>query len=209
MTSDFGGVQMAVTDGAQFGGGDPFNTTSGSNVLGTDDADLLQSEDDFALTFGPTHAIGMFFISTDALGVNLLDSDIVLGAGGESAELDTSAIEQTLLDGSNVFFLGIVDPMATFTSANVSSTCCGFFLFISTTSPRLPCRSHRLQHCWVARWPVGSVLASGAAAERGQSLRIPPAPRVVTAVLDPSAPWGERWKGVRRLPCCTSAVFWK
>jgi len=142
---NFAGVQITVTDGNQFGGGGPFDTTSPPNFLGTDDADLFQSGDNFVLGFEASNAIGMYFVSADTIGVALLDDDIALAAGSASALLDTLAIEETLADGSNVFFLGIIDPLATFTSASVTSTCCGFFLYniddIITTAVAVPAPS--------------------------------------------------------------------
>ena len=118
---DFGGVQMQVSD--------VFDTTSSPNFLGTDDGDLFQSGDNFDLSFGATNAIGMFFISADEIGSSLLDEDIALTVGTTSALLDTLAVEQTLADGSNVFFLGLIDVASTFTGASVTSFCCEFFFF--------------------------------------------------------------------------------
>jgi hypothetical protein len=131
------GVSLAVTDGNQFGGGGPFSTTSGSNFLGTDDADILQGGDDIDLGFGNLNAIGMYFISLDTL----LDTDIELTAGGATASLDASMIQSTLPDGSNVFFLGIIDTMNDFSTASITSSCVGCFLFniddIVTAAPEL------------------------------------------------------------------------
>ena len=104
---DFGGVQMMASD--------VFSTTSPSNFLGTDDADVFQDGDDFALSFAPTNALGMFFLSADFL----FDGDISLVAGGVTASVDASAVEQILPDGSQAYFLGIVDPATAFTSAAI------------------------------------------------------------------------------------------
>ena len=121
------GVSLAVTDGDQFGGiGGPFDTTSGTNFLGTDDADILQGGDDIDLGFDPVNAIGMYFISNDD---DILDGDIELTAGGATASLDVSMIQTTLPDGSNVFFLGIIDDMSPFSTASITSACVGCFLF--------------------------------------------------------------------------------
>ena len=120
-TYDFGGVQMDVSD--------VFDTTSAPNFLGTDDGNLFLSGDDFTLSFDPLNALGMFFLSTDRIGVNLLDGDIALELNAVSAGLDTGVIQASLADGSNIFFLGIVDAMPPFTSISVTSTCCGFFFF--------------------------------------------------------------------------------
>ena len=132
---DFGGVNMAVTDGAQFGGGGPFDTTSAPNFLGTDDGDIFQSGDDFDLSFAATNAIGMYFISADfpdpdcAGDAVICDDDIALRAADMDVLLDIDAIEDTLPDGSNVFFLGVIDTATPFTGVSITSFCCGFFLF--------------------------------------------------------------------------------
>jgi PEP-CTERM motif len=106
-TYDFGGVQMMVSD--------VFSTTSPSNFLGTDDADIFQDGDDFGLSFAPTNALGMFFLSADFL----FDGDISFLAGGVTASLEESAVEQILPDGSHAYFLGVVDTATAFTSAAI------------------------------------------------------------------------------------------
>lgn len=125
-------ISITVTDGDQSGGGGPFDTTSGSNFLGTDSSDLFASGDDFDLSFSATNAIGMFFIAAEEIDVTLFDDDIMLTAGGETASLLTTAVQQTLPDGvSNVFFLGIIDVMTTFSTASINSFCnpCQSFFF--------------------------------------------------------------------------------
>jgi len=122
---NFGGVQMQVTDGNQFGGGGPFDTTSGANFLGTDDADILQDGDDFDLSFAPVNAIGMFFITTDTME----NDDIMLSAGGGAVGLNIADAGLDLGDGGIPFFLGIIDDTNTFTTANISTIGGGFFLY--------------------------------------------------------------------------------
>lgn len=111
------GVQMQVSD--------VFLTTSGTNSLGTDDADVFQSGDDFSLSFGPVNAIGMHFITAD----EMFDNDIVLSAGSGSVALSVAAAGADLGDTGIPFFLGIIDTENTFMSASISSFCCGAFLF--------------------------------------------------------------------------------
>ena len=103
-----------------------FDTTSAPNFLGTDDSGVFQDGDDFGLSFGPVNAIGMYFITVDQMA----DEDIFLIAGGETASLQASAVQQTLPDGGNVFFLGIIDTMASFTSATVQTSQLGNFFFL-------------------------------------------------------------------------------
>ena len=49
----------------------------------------------------------------------LFDGDLGLTAGGTTAFLDVGAVEQTLPDGALVFFLGVIDPAASFGSASL------------------------------------------------------------------------------------------
>jgi hypothetical protein len=152
-TYDFGGTQLAVTDGNQFGGGGPFDTTSGANFLGTDSSDLLLDDDDFSLSFAASHAVGLFVITAETPGFSLFDDDIQLNAGGTTALLDVDNVQQTLSDGI-VFFLGIIDDSAAFTSASLSTpNSSGAFLYnlddITTSAVPLP----------AAGWLLGSGLA--------------------------------------------------
>ena len=129
---NFDGVQMLVSD--------VFLTTSGTNFLGTDDADVFQAGDNFSLSFGPVNAIGMFFITAD----EMFDDDIVLSAGGGSVGLSVADAGADLGDGGIPFFLGIIDTENTFLGASISTldNCGGCFLFnvddISTAVVPLP-----------------------------------------------------------------------
>lgn len=122
---DFGGVRIGVTDGAKFGGSGPYTTTSGSNFLGTEDADIFLDGDDFQISFPAVNAIGLFFISADTL----LDDDIRLSVGGLTASLVAADIELTLPDGSDVYFLGIEDGNRAFTTASVTTLGLGAFFY--------------------------------------------------------------------------------
>jgi len=115
---DFGGVQMMVTDA--------FDTTSPVNSLGTDDGDVFLDGDDFDLVFDAASAIGLFFITSPDEN---FDEDILLTAGGATANLIASDLIETLPDGGEVFFLGIIDAMSTFTSASITTVGGGFFLY--------------------------------------------------------------------------------
>jgi hypothetical protein len=115
-----GGVELIVTDGTAAGGGGPFDTTSPPNFLGTTDFDVLLDGDDLVLGFSSANAIGLFIITAEDPGVTLFDGDIGLTAGGATAFLDVDAVEQTLSDGI-VFFLGVIDPAAGFTSASLDT----------------------------------------------------------------------------------------
>ncbi len=138
-TYNFSGTDMVVTDGNQFGGGGPFDTTSGSNFLGTNDLDIFLDDDDFTMTFGTVNAVGMFFITAEEPGTTIFDDDIQLTVGTDTALLDVDAVQQTLGDGALVFFLGLIDTTGAFTSASITTpNTSGAFLYniddITTTT---------------------------------------------------------------------------
>lgn len=137
-TVDFDGVAAGtnIASGAAFSGvtfnypvlspfatlqiRDDANTTSGSNYLGTDDGGVLQDGDDLNLTFGAANAIGFYFITEDAF--NMLNDDVQLAVGGGTVGIDLGSTIIDLMDGGEAFFLGIVDTMASFTSADITTT---------------------------------------------------------------------------------------
>jgi hypothetical protein len=107
---------LAVTDGTDFGASpSPASTTSGTRALGTDDADHIQDGDTLVLNFSSMAAVGITVLSRDPLQ----NGDLLLTAGGETAALDASAVEQTLADGSQVWFLGVTAAGATISAATV------------------------------------------------------------------------------------------
>jgi hypothetical protein len=114
---DFNGLPMQVTH--------LYATTSAPNFLGTGDGGMLHDGDDFTMSFAPATAIGLFFITADPL----LDGDIKIEAGGITASLKASDVQDTLPDGSKVYFLGIIDNDAAFSSASVEALAGGFFLY--------------------------------------------------------------------------------
>jgi len=118
---DFGDVDLIVTDGTAGGGGGPFDTTSAPNFLGTSDFDVLLDGDALGLGFAAANAVGLFVITAEVPGVTLFDGDIGLTAGGATAWLDVDAVLATLADGSLVYFLGVIDPAASFTSASLDT----------------------------------------------------------------------------------------
>ncbi|MEZ4332613.1 MAG: hypothetical protein R3F35_12700 [Myxococcota bacterium] len=116
---DLGGVDLIVTDGTAAGGSGPFATTSGSRFLGSGDLDLLVDGDDLDFHFGAAHAVGLFVITAETPGTSLFDGDVRLQVGGAAVSLDVDDVQSTLADGSRVFFLGLIDPEASFTSASL------------------------------------------------------------------------------------------
>jgi len=105
---------------------DIYETSSAPNFLGTDDGYVLQGGDAFDLSFvAPINAIGLSFITND----DMLDGDIILTVGENSAYLLGAAVQSTLADGSKVFFLGIIDTASAFLSASITSRNGGEFLY--------------------------------------------------------------------------------
>lgn len=114
---DFEGLAMKVAH--------LYATTSSPNFLGTVDGGMFHDGDNFTLTFEPGTAIGLHFISADPL----MDGDIKVIAGGVTASLVARQVQQTLPDGSRVYFLGVVDTTAPITQARVEALAGGFFLY--------------------------------------------------------------------------------
>lgn len=119
---DFGRVFIevrAVTDPTTL------DTTSLPNYAGTDDGGVFQDGDDFAVSFDGrlVNAFGLSITSGDALFAD----DIVLTANGMSVGLDPRAVQSTLDDGANEYFLGIVDATE-FGLADITTIGGGFFL---------------------------------------------------------------------------------
>ena len=118
----FGGVSLKVSTVS----GSSYSTTSSPHFLGTDDADISQDGDTISLSFSAVSAISLYVISNDALE----DNDLRLSAGGGTANLVAADVQGSALsDGSTVYFLGIIDPLATFTTATLTTAGNGEFLF--------------------------------------------------------------------------------
>jgi len=93
-----------------------FNTTSGTNYLGSDDPTTaaLFGGDSITMTFAsPVNALGLFII-----GGPYTDGDFTLASIAATA-LSSSTLEQTLPDGGEVIFLGITSATG-FSSATLS-----------------------------------------------------------------------------------------
>jgi hypothetical protein len=118
-------IRMVVTDGNQYGGSGPYDTTSPPNFLGTNDSDIFVDGDEFTLTFSPRTAIGMFFMTADVL----FDDDIWLEAVGATASLVAADVDSTLPSGDSVYFLGIIDPTSSFSTADVRNVGGGYFFY--------------------------------------------------------------------------------
>jgi hypothetical protein len=119
------GPIQGITFAFTIGGFDPevvdvFDTTSGTHSLGTTGDGIFLAGDSFTLTFAPTHALGLYVIAVD----EIFAGDFTLAAPGgsvlNSATTD-SGFPGGLPDGGRVFFLGLVDMSATFTTVTFSS----------------------------------------------------------------------------------------
>ena len=117
----FDGASLIVTDGTAGGGGGPYDTVSPANFIGTNDFDALLDGDSVTLGFASSHAIGLVIITVEQPGESLLDGDIGLTARGATALLDVDAVQTVLDDGSIVYFLGVIDPEASFTAASLGT----------------------------------------------------------------------------------------
>jgi hypothetical protein len=108
-TYDIGASVDLVVTGA-------FTTTSSPNCLGTNSEDVFLAGDAFTMEFPASRAIGIYVIGED-----LLAGDLTLATDG--GEVDNGAAESTLGDGSQVFFLGLVesDPALAVTTATLTS----------------------------------------------------------------------------------------
>lgn len=99
-------------------------SNSGTNYLGTSDADMFQDGDNFEITMEPSVAFGIHFISKD----ELIDGDINVTFNGTTASLVGMDVEQTLNEGSQVYFLGITMDQP-HTSATIQTLAQGVFLY--------------------------------------------------------------------------------
>ena len=101
---------------------DDFATTSGANYLGMSDpgfANQFIGGFDFDMQFSDSHAIGMFVISSEIPNFSIFDNDIVIDVPGVgTAPIDIDDLQGTV-GGDNVFFIGLIDTMSTFTTARV------------------------------------------------------------------------------------------
>jgi hypothetical protein len=93
-----------------------FQTTSPANSLGTTGDDTFVAGDAFDLSLSnPATAIGLYVIGSGLF----LPGDFTLSAGSGLA-LSAGTPSQTLSDGGQVFFLGVIDPDG-FTTASFAS----------------------------------------------------------------------------------------
>ena len=77
------------------------------------------------MTFAGARAIGLYVISRD----ELQDGDVLLVAGGGTAALVAANVQQTLADGSRVWFLGLIDHDPGFSRADLLTRGSGAFLY--------------------------------------------------------------------------------
>jgi len=107
-TANIAGDDLAVTSG--------FNTTSGSNYLGTTNFNTFASQDNFTVTLPSSSAIGLYLLA----GGPLAAGEFTLSVAGGSA-VNSAIPETTLGDGTVVYFLGLTSD-SNFTSATLKVT---------------------------------------------------------------------------------------
>jgi hypothetical protein len=95
---------------------DDFAATSGTRSLGTSTDRVFLAGDQFSLHFAPATAIGIYVIGED-----MIPGDVELQT--VAGTVANGAPDATLSDGSEAFFLGIVesDPLLAFDFATVRS----------------------------------------------------------------------------------------
>jgi hypothetical protein len=103
-----GGFDGAVTSA--------YDTTSGANALGSTGDGTFLAGDSFTMSFAPTQAIGLYVIASDII----FAGDFRLEAAGGSVDNDGSP-SGTVPDFGKVFFLGLYDAAAPFSSATLTS----------------------------------------------------------------------------------------
>jgi hypothetical protein len=121
---------VQVTDGSDFPQYAPHPTTSPSNFLATTDAAVFLDGDDLTLRFAPSVAVALAIVSAEVPNVTLFDEDLRLTANGISAALDIDPPAQDLGDGNLAYFLGVITPGSTFTSAVLSGLGGGYFTYV-------------------------------------------------------------------------------
>lgn len=105
-----------------------FNTTSGDNYLGFNDpgANPLLSGDAVSFGFAQNiYALGLYIIASPGDFGFVADALLI---GGNTTASNAMNPTQTLSDGAEVFFLGLIDSDG-FSSAQLTTACCGFFEF--------------------------------------------------------------------------------
>ena len=102
---------------------DQFVTTSGSNYLATPNpatANQFIGGHMMNMSFAASNAISLKIVTNEVPGTSLFTNDIQLSAGGGSVAIDQNA--GSIITPGNTdqeFFLGLYDPMATFTTASL------------------------------------------------------------------------------------------
>jgi len=126
---------------------DTYDASSGDNYLGLDSpgtfnqfsyADLNV----FDMGFASKNAIGLNIITSEVPGVSLFDDDIRIDVPGIGvASIDADTVDALTAGGDRIYFLGIIDTVNSFTTAQLEgSGAFGFFNVddISTAAVIIP-----------------------------------------------------------------------
>ncbi|MFK8018054.1 MAG: hypothetical protein AB8G17_21740 [Gammaproteobacteria bacterium] len=123
-TYDFGGVQLEVR---KVSDSSTFATSSDPNFLASDDVGVLQGGDD--ITFSSESFVNAFGLRV-SIADEVLPGEVTLTAGGVTVSLDPDDVQDVLDDGASEYFLGVVDPEISFSTAQLRTGMGGFFLFV-------------------------------------------------------------------------------
>ena len=113
--SNFGPPDLIVTD--------DFATTSGANYLGMDSVGLANQFTggfNIDMGFAASNAVGFNIVTGEIANVSIFDDDIQLVVPGSGTVLlDVDDLQGTVGGSDSVFFVGLIDTMSTFTTAQV------------------------------------------------------------------------------------------
>jgi hypothetical protein len=122
---------------------DAFEATSGDNYLGVDNPGTFNQfsyGDSFSMSFASRNAIGFNIITAEVPGLTLFDNDIRIDIPGiGTASLDADALESVTTGGDLIYFIGLYDPINTFTTAQLEgSGALGFYNIDDITTAVIP-----------------------------------------------------------------------
>jgi len=139
---------------------DQFDATSGDNYLGLNlngSTTTFIGGDQITVSFSETiYAAGMYLLS----GSNIFDNDFTLTTNSGQSVSNSATADQTLSDGSDAYFIGLIDNTLGFNSITLSSADLGFNFNIDdiTTSSLTPLPTVSAVPVPAAAWLFGSSL---------------------------------------------------
>lgn len=137
---------------------DQFSATSGDNYLGLNlngATTTFLGGDQLTISFSETiYAAGMYLLS----GSNILQNDFTLSTSSGQSVSNSATADQILLDGSEAYFIGLIDDALGFNSITLSTADFGFSFNIDdiTTSSLTPLPTVSAVPVPAAAWLFGS-----------------------------------------------------